>query len=127
MGLRGLKVAHSEPTLGRNGGTAQLRATEAAIQASGVKLELLPVREAKDIRDAIEHAMHAHVQGLIVLTSPMILTQRALIIDLGLKARLPMISGFTTFPKAGGMMALKRTVYATRAMAVKRGVSLSTR
>jgi putative tryptophan/tyrosine transport system substrate-binding protein len=86
-------------------GTAQLRATEAAIQASGVEPELLPVREAKDIRDAIEHAVHAHVQGLIVLTSPMILTQRALIVDLALKARLPMISGLTTFPKAGGLMA----------------------
>ena len=35
----------------------------------------------------------------------MILTQRALIVDLALKARLPMISGFTTFPKAGGLMA----------------------
>src|ERR1700730_13190920 len=50
-------------------------------------------------------AAHAHVQGLIVLTSPMILTQRALIVDLALKARLPMISGFTTFPRAGGLMA----------------------
>jgi putative ABC transport system substrate-binding protein len=86
-------------------GTAQYHATEAAIQASGVKPESLPVRDIKEIRDVIERAVHARVQGLIVLTSPMIFTQRALIADLALKGRLPMISGFTSFPRAGGLMA----------------------
>jgi putative tryptophan/tyrosine transport system substrate-binding protein len=86
-------------------GTAQFRATEAAIQASGVKPVSLPVREAKDIKDAIERALQARIQGLIVLTSPMIFLQRELIVDLALKGRLPMISGFTSFPRAGGLMA----------------------
>ena len=86
-------------------GTRQFRVTEAAIHASGVKPESLPVRDVEDIKNAVDRAVHARVQGLIVLTSPMIFTQRALIVDLALKARLPMISGFTTFPKAGGLMA----------------------
>jgi len=86
-------------------GAAQFRATESAIQASDVKPVSLPVREAKDLNAAVEHAVRAHVQGLIVLTSPMILLQRELIVELTLKERLPIISGFTSFPKAGALMA----------------------
>jgi putative tryptophan/tyrosine transport system substrate-binding protein len=86
-------------------GTAIFHATEAAIQALGVKPVSLPVREVRDIKDAIERALQAHIQGLIVLTSPMIFRQRELIVDLALKGRLPMISCFTSFPRAGGLMA----------------------
>ena len=86
-------------------GASQFRATETAIQASGVKPVSLPVREAKDLAAAVEHALQAHVQGLIVLTSPMIFLQRELIVDMALKGRLPMISGFTSFPRAGALMA----------------------
>jgi len=86
-------------------GTHQFRATEAAIRASGVKPESLPVRNAEDIKNAMDRAVHARVQGLIVLTSPIIFTQRALIVNLALEGRLPTISGFTSFPKAGGLMA----------------------
>ncbi|MCP3475524.1 ABC transporter substrate-binding protein [Bradyrhizobium sp. CCGUVB1N3] len=88
-----------------NFGTAQFRATEAAIQASGVKPLSLPVRQASDINGAIERALQEQAQGLIVLTPPMIFIQRALIVDLTLKGGLPMISGFTSFPKAGGLTA----------------------
>ena len=86
-------------------GALQFRATEAAIHASGVKPESLPVREVEDIKKAIDRVVHARVQGLIILTSPMIFTQRALIVDLALEGRLPTISGFTSFPRAGGLMA----------------------
>ncbi len=86
-------------------GALQFRATEAAIHASGVKPESLPVRDVEDIKKAIDRVVHARVQGLIILTSPMIFTQRALIVDLALEGRLPTISGFTSFPRAGGLMA----------------------
>jgi putative tryptophan/tyrosine transport system substrate-binding protein len=45
------------------------------------------------------------VDGMIVLTSPLIFNQRSQIADLALKARLPTINGFNLYPKVGGLMA----------------------
>ena len=41
----------------------------------------------------------------MVLTSPLIFNQRSQIADLALKARLPTISVFNSFPKVGGFTA----------------------
>jgi ABC-type uncharacterized transport system substrate-binding protein len=86
-------------------GAVQFRALEAAMHASGLTLQSLPVRNVEDIKNAIDRATHAGVQGLIVLTSPLIFNQRSQIADLALKGRLPMISIFNIFPKVGGLMA----------------------
>lgn len=58
-------------------GAIQFRAVEAAMHASGVTLQSLPIRDVEDIKNAIERATRARVQGLIVLTSPLIFTQRS--------------------------------------------------
>jgi ABC-type uncharacterized transport system substrate-binding protein len=86
-------------------GTVQFRATETAVRASGATLQSLPIRDVEDIKDAMERAARARVHGLVVLTSPLIFNQRSQIADLALKARLPTISVFNSFPKVGGLMA----------------------
>lgn len=86
-------------------GAAQFHATEAAARALGIKPVSLPVREAKDVKAAVERALRARPQGLLILTSPMIFLQREPIVDLALKGRLPTISGFTSFARAGALMA----------------------
>src|SRR5262249_21958867 len=86
-------------------GTIQFRATETAVRASGATLQSLPIRDVEDIKGAIERAARARVHGLIILTSPLIFSQRLQIADLALKARLPTISVFNSFPKVGGLMA----------------------
>jgi putative ABC transport system substrate-binding protein len=86
-------------------GTIQFRATETAVRASGVALQSLPIQGVEDIKAAIERAARARVHGLVVLTSPLIFNQRSQIADLALKARLPTISVFDSFPKVGGLMA----------------------
>jgi putative tryptophan/tyrosine transport system substrate-binding protein len=55
--------------------------------------------------DAAERAAQRRVDGMIVLTSPLIFNQRSQIADLALKARLPTINGFNLYPKVGGLMA----------------------
>ncbi len=50
-------------------------------------------------------AARARVDGLVILTSPLIFNQLSPIADLTLKARLPTISLFDAFPKAGGFLA----------------------
>ena len=49
--------------------------------------------------------MRERVQGMVVLSSPLILAQRAHIAGLALKVRLPTISLFTLFPTSGALMA----------------------
>ena len=86
-------------------GTVQFSATEMAARPSGVTLESLPIRSVEDIKDSIERAAREQVHGLVVLTSPLIFTERSRIADLALKTRLPTISPFNSFPKVGGLMA----------------------
>ena len=68
-------------------------------------MESFPIRTVEDIKDGIERAAREQLHGLVVLTSPLIFTQRSQIADLALKTRLPTISLFNSFPKVGGLMA----------------------
>jgi putative tryptophan/tyrosine transport system substrate-binding protein len=86
-------------------GTLQFHSTETAARSSGVTLESFPIRTAEEIKDAVERAAQRRVDGMMVLTSPLIFGQRSQIADLALKARLPTINGFNLYPKAGGLMA----------------------
>ena len=86
-------------------GTLQFNAIETAARSSGVTLESFPIRTAEEINDAVERAAQRRVDGMIVLTSPLIFNQRSQIADLALKARLPTINGFNLYPKVGGLMA----------------------
>ena len=87
-------------------GAVQFGATEAAASSvAGLQLQSLPIRQPADISEAFERATSARVDGMVILSSPLILAERARISDLALKARLPMISLFTLLPKAGGLMA----------------------
>jgi putative ABC transport system substrate-binding protein len=86
-------------------GTLQFQAIETAARSSGVTLESFLIRTAEEINDAVERAAHKRVDGMMVLTSPLIFNQRSQIADLALKARLPTINGFNLYPKAGGLMA----------------------
>jgi putative ABC transport system substrate-binding protein len=86
-------------------GTVQFHATETAARPSGVTLESFPIRDVEEIKDGIERAASKQLHGLVVLTSPLIFSQRSQIADLALKTRLPTISLFNSFPKVGGLMA----------------------
>ena len=86
-------------------GKVQFRATEQAASAAKLALQSLPIRRVEDVKDAFEEATRKRVDGIVVLSSPLILNQRSQIADLALSVRLPTISIFTSFPKAGGLMA----------------------
>jgi putative ABC transport system substrate-binding protein len=86
-------------------GAVQFRATEAAGRTTGIKLQSLPIQKTGDISDAFDRAVSERVDGLVILSSPLILGERTLITDLALKTRLPTISLFTLFPRSGGLLA----------------------
>ena len=86
-------------------GTVQFRATQAAARAAGVTLQSLPVQRPEDFKDAFDRAIRERVQGMVVLSSPLINGQRSQIVEWALNIRLPTISLFTVFPRSGGLMA----------------------
>jgi putative tryptophan/tyrosine transport system substrate-binding protein len=86
-------------------GSVQYHATETAPRPAGVTLQSLPIKRAEDFGPALERATHEQAQGLILLSSPLIFIQRQHIADMTLRAGMPTISLFTSFPKFGGMMA----------------------
>jgi hypothetical protein len=55
-------------------------------------------------------------QGVILLSSPLIFLQRPQIAELALKARMPTISLFTSFPRACGVSASSSEVSAPVAL-----------
>jgi putative ABC transport system substrate-binding protein len=86
-------------------GLVQFRATEMAPRPAGVMLQSLPIQHEDDINRAFEQAVREQIDGLVVLSSPLIFSQRAHIAHLALKHRLPAINLFSSFPKFGGLMA----------------------
>ena len=86
-------------------GTTQFQATQKAPRPVGVTLQSLPFQSMEEINMALEQAARDRAQGLVVLSSPLIFGQRSHIAEAALNARLPSINLFTSFPKAGGLMA----------------------
>ena len=86
-------------------GGVQFRATESAARAAGVTLQSLSIQRPEDLKEAFDRAIRERVQGMVVLSSPLINGQRSQIVEWALKTRLPTISLFTVFPRSGGLMA----------------------
>jgi putative ABC transport system substrate-binding protein len=86
-------------------GEAQFRATQTAAQAAGVTLHSLPIRGPDDFKDAFDRAAREQIDGVVILSSPLILERRSQIVEWAIKARLPTISLVTLFPSSGGLMA----------------------
>jgi putative tryptophan/tyrosine transport system substrate-binding protein len=86
-------------------GETQFRATQTAAQKSGVTLHSLPIRGPEDFKDAFDRAARDQIDGMVILSSPLILERRSQIVEWAIKARLPTISLFTLFPSSGGLMA----------------------
>jgi putative tryptophan/tyrosine transport system substrate-binding protein len=86
-------------------GNAQaLKEIEVAADAFGVKLQHLEVRDPKDFETAFRAASKGRADAVLVLPSPITLSQRRQIVDLAANSRLPAIYWATEFVEAGGLM-----------------------
>jgi putative ABC transport system substrate-binding protein len=86
-------------------GLIQFHATEAAARTAGVAPLSLPIQRPEDFKDAFDRAASERAHAMVVLSSPLMFSQRSQIADLALKTHLPTISLFTLFPRSGGLMA----------------------
>jgi putative ABC transport system substrate-binding protein len=83
----------------------QFAATETAARALTIQSEVIEMRSPDEIKRALETATTRGVEAGIVLGSPLAFNTSKQIGELALAKRLPLISLFAEFPKAGGFMA----------------------
>ena len=86
-------------------GTAQaLRETELAAKALAVQLQYLDVLSPKDIETVFRAVSNGREDAVLVLSSPVLFSQRTHVIDLALKSRLPVIYPWPEVVEDGGLM-----------------------
>ena len=85
------------------GYSATFRETELAANTFGVRLQYLDVLASKDVETAFGAAAKGRADAVLTLSSGIISSQRAKIIELALKNRLPTIFPQRDFAEAGGL------------------------
>jgi putative ABC transport system substrate-binding protein len=82
-----------------------LREINVAADALGVQVQYLELREPKDIETAFRAASKEHADAVLVLGSPVLLSQRRQIAYVAAKSRLPAIYPRPEFVEDGGLMS----------------------
>ena len=86
-------------------GSAQLKEMETASKQLRLKSVTLEVRTISELNDALSVAKGQGVDAVLALSSPLFGTRPQLLADLTLRHRLPAITLFPDFARAGGLMA----------------------
>src|SRR5262249_45269212 len=81
-----------------------LKAVEAAAQGFGITVQVFETRRAADIAEAFYVVDRSRIQGLLLLSSPLIAGNPQLIADLAVRRNLPTISLFPEIARAGGLL-----------------------
>ena len=87
------------------GNTRQLGETELAARAFGVTLQYLDVKGANDIETAFRAATKERSEAVLVLASPVTISQQAQIVEHAAKSRLPVMYHRREAVEAGGLVS----------------------
>jgi putative ABC transport system substrate-binding protein len=90
----------------------QFRETQAAGEILGVEVVSFQVHGANDLEAAVQSATRESVGGLIVFGDPFFASQRAHIVALAERSRLPVMYNHRQFVDAGGLMSYGPNNYA---------------
>jgi len=77
---------------------------EAIAHSLAIKLRSVEVRDISDFEKSFETITKEHVAGLMVLTGPLLTTNRKRIVELAAKNRIPAMYGLSEFVDVGGLM-----------------------
>jgi putative ABC transport system substrate-binding protein len=86
-------------------GALQFGATQAAARVFDIVARSAPIRHEREAEEVVRHALRAKSQAIVMLTSPIVLRAQRRIAELAAQHRLPTVSGFSTFPDDGGLLA----------------------
>src|SRR5215475_2572898 len=85
-------------------GSLQLKAVQEAAKGFGISAQVFEARRAADIADAFYVLDRSRIQGLLLLSSPLIAGNPQLIADIAIRRNLPTISLFPEIARAGGLL-----------------------
>jgi putative ABC transport system substrate-binding protein len=89
------------------GNPLSARETQVAVQALGLTLQLVEVREPSEFDNAFAAMTRQHVDTLFVLVAPLLFTHRRRTAELAAKHWLPRVYLHRDHVGAGGLMAYK--------------------
>jgi putative ABC transport system substrate-binding protein len=82
-----------------------LRQTEAAARAMGMQLSKIEARNGSELDGAFATATRGHARALLLLVSAMAVVERARLVSVASKHRLPTMYGSRLFVDAGGLIS----------------------
>jgi len=83
----------------------QEKAVERAAKSLHIELEILEVATPSDFDEAFVIATHRSAGAILLLSSPLIAPNVSILAELALRHRLPAITIFPDFARAGGLLA----------------------
>jgi len=86
-------------------GVPQRNRITLAAEALKVQLRMLEVRSPGEIDNAVAVAVRERSEALLVLADPLLASQWKRIVDLAVRARLPLAAHFRSFPDAGALLS----------------------
>jgi putative ABC transport system substrate-binding protein len=98
-------LAHVALLLEPYNATAYIQETEVAARAFGITLQSLQVRDPSEFDEAFVALTRERLDGLIVMSGPVLFRHRARILELVAQSRLPTIYSLREYVDAGGLMA----------------------
>jgi putative ABC transport system substrate-binding protein len=86
-------------------GSLQLNSVQAAAQGFGISVEVFEARRVGDLADVFYAVDRSRIQGVLLLSSPLIGGNPQLIADLAIRRNIPIISLFPDIAREGGLLA----------------------
>jgi putative tryptophan/tyrosine transport system substrate-binding protein len=86
-------------------GPWQLAAAKAAAHQAGYEIDTLVVRKEADFERELADGMRSKPDALLLLSSPLVRARSKQLAAFSLAQRLPTLSAFSEFPRAGGLMS----------------------
>ena len=86
-------------------GSLQLKAVEAAAHEFGVRVQVFEAHRLADVADAFYALDRSHLQGILILSSPLIGGNAQLVADFAMRRNVPTISLFPDIAREGGLLA----------------------
>ena len=86
-------------------GSVQLDAAKRAATGANIEADVFEIRSRGDIEGAVAGAGQKAAQALVILSSPVVPSNVKQLADLAVQHRLPAITLFPDFARAGGLMA----------------------
>jgi len=83
----------------------QMKELEPAAPLLGIRLQSLPITRVNEIDEALQAAVQANAQAIVVMEDPMIQSRRGHIAEFAMRHRLPTIGEFRPITADGGLMS----------------------